>query len=156
MASKLGKTGPSHMRLMIYRHQCTWSPTPPVPWRCDKIKDRGRNFHWLELIFCYLSRMEDRNGNEVVENKIICLAYMLLAEISICYIWKRCLVAGGMGIFIMGRKKFHKIHIPSLNSPTSAPKLDLLCSLIMQSLRKGKACGGVKNNPWIVVQFQGH
>lgn len=62
----------------------------------------------------------------------------------------------GMGegrIFTMGRKN---IHNPSLYSPTSALKLDLLCDFIMQSLRKGKPCGGVKNNSWIVVQFQGH
>ena len=36
--------------------------------------------------------METKNGKEVVENKIVCLAYILLAEISICYISKRCLV----------------------------------------------------------------
>lgn len=101
--------------------------------------------------------MGDRNGNEVVENKIICFAYMLLAEISTCYIWEKMPGMGGWcRIFMMGRKKFYKIHIPSLYSSTSTPKLDLLCSLVMQSLRKDKACHGVKNNPWIVVQFQGH
>lgn len=51
---------------------------------------------------------------------------------------------------------WEEISFTKFTSPTSAPKLDLLCGLIMQPLRKGKACSGVKNNAWIVVQFQGH
>ena len=42
--------------------------------------------------------MENRDGNEVVENKIVCLAKVLLAEISVCYSGKMLAGAGKQGI----------------------------------------------------------
>lgn len=55
--------------------------------------------------------MENRDGNEVVENKIVCLAKVLLAEISVCYSGKMLAGAGRGQFFKTKKKKFHQIYI---------------------------------------------
>lgn len=100
--------------------------------------------------------MGDRNGNEVVENKIICFAYILLAEISICYIWERCLVLGGGQDLYYGKKEVSQNSHPLIVLPhfCSKVRFTLWFDYAVPKGREGMQC--VKNNLWIVVQFQGH
>lgn len=77
-------------------------------------------------------RMENENGNEVIDNKMIHLVYMLLAEISIRYRDGR----GQGGPVSWKKKKVSPNSHPPSYFPISASKLDSFCGLIMQSLRK--------------------
>lgn len=61
--------------------------------------------------------MENRDGNEVVENKIVCLAKVLLAEISVCYSGKM-LAGAGRGQFFKTKKKEVS---PNLHFPSYSP-----------------------------------
>lgn len=119
------------------------------------IKSQGqrKNPHWLKLISCSFIQMENKNGNEVAENKI----YVL----DICY-WLRFLYAPfgkdtwWRGLYYGKRKQFHQIHIPPLYAPISDPKLDSLCGFDYMVPERGEECGGVRSDTWIMVQFNGH
>lgn len=117
-------------------------------------RDGGRNPHGLESIFWYFIRMENGNGNEAGEDKIVRLAFMLVAEISICYIWKRCLV---MGEQLLWDKKEVSPNSQSLMASSYLwCQVRFLFCLIMQSLRKGDTHSVVKNDPWTVIHFHSH
>lgn len=125
------------MRLLIQWHQCTWSLYHLRLSTMVKLQAQREKPSSTRIYFLLSHQNGEEKWNEVVENKIVCFAYMLLAEISIWCIWKRCLFRG---FFIVGKKEVSQ----NLYSLMSAPKLALLFYLIIQSLGKGEACSSAK------------